>query len=87
MDKPETTITVCMGSSCFSRGNNVNVEIIERFLSERNLSGRVGIDGYLCTGNCRCGSNIRINGELLQGIEPAMVADLLEYKLAGELLS
>lgn len=81
MDKPETIITICMGSSCFSRGNNSNIEIIERFLRERNLSARVEIRGCLCEGHCKDGPNIKINNELLQGIEPAMIFDLLEHKL------
>jgi len=81
LDKPETIITVCMGSSCFSRGNNINVEIIERFLQERNLFAHVEIRGCLCDGHCKEGPNIRINDELLQGVEPGMMLDLLEHKL------
>lgn len=81
MESPETVITLCMGSSCFSRGNNINAEIIERFLQERNLSGRVVIQGCLCEGHCKDGPNIKINGELIQGVKPGMIADLLEHKL------
>jgi len=81
VDKPETIITVCMGSSCFSRGNNINVEIIERFLQERNLFARIEIRGCLCDGHCKEGPNIRFGEELLQGVEPGMMLDLLEHKL------
>jgi len=81
VDTPETIITVCMGSSCFSRGNNHNVEIIERFLQERNFITRVEIRGCLCDGHCKEGPNIRINDELLNGVEPGMMWDLLEHKL------
>ncbi len=81
MDKPETIIIVCMGSSCFSRGNNINVEIIERFLQEHNLFANVEIRGCLCDGHCKEGPNIRIDKELLQGVEPGMMLDLLKHKL------
>ena len=81
MDTPETIITVCMGSSCFSRGNNVNAEIIERFVRERNLSAKIEVRGCLCDGHCKDGPNIRFNGELVQGVEPGMIRDLLEHKL------
>ena len=30
-------ITVCMGSSCFSRGNSSNAELIQLFIKENNL--------------------------------------------------
>jgi len=81
METPETLLTICMGSSCFSRGNNLNVEIIKRFIEERNLQADVELQGCLCGGNCKKGPNIRINDELLQGLEPGMVFDLLEHKL------
>ncbi len=81
MDEPDTIITVCMGSSCFSRGNNVNAEIIERFLREHNLTARVEIRGCLCIGHCKDGPNISINDELICGVLPGMIQDLLEHKL------
>ncbi len=81
MDTPETIITVCMGSSCFSRGNNINAEIIERFLRERNFDAKIEVQGCLCDGHCKDGPNIRINGELIQGVEPGMMYDLLDHKL------
>jgi NADH:ubiquinone oxidoreductase subunit E len=81
METPTISITLCMGSSCFSRGNNVNAESIERFLEENKLSGKIEVRGCLCEGHCKEGPNIRINGELLQGIEPGMLFDLLQHKL------
>jgi len=81
MNEPGAVITVCMGSSCFSRGNNVNVEIIERFLREHNLTARVEIRGCLCIDHCKDGPNISINGERASGVQPGMVNDLLEHKL------
>lgn len=73
-----------MGSSCFSRGNNLNVEIISRFLHEYKISAQVLVEGCLCDGHCKAGPNIRINGELLQGVQPEMIYDLLEHKLHRE---
>ncbi|HPX46569.1 MAG: (2Fe-2S) ferredoxin domain-containing protein [Treponema sp.] len=78
-------ITLCMGSSCFSRGNNVNAELIDRFLRENNLDAAVETHGCLCEGKCKAGPNIRINGELVQGVEPGMITDLLKHKLCGVL--
>ena len=84
MDNTDTVITLCMGSSCFSHGNNFNAEIIERFLRARDCEARVEVIGCLCDGHCKTGPNIRINGELLQGVEPSMLFDLLEYKLCRD---
>ena len=52
MDK-NITIELCMGSSCFARGNSENLQAIEVFLSERGLSDRVELVGHLCLGKCK----------------------------------
>ena len=81
METPEACITICMGSSCFSRGNNINAQSLERFLAEHDLTDKVEVRGCLCEGQCKHGPNIRINDELLQGVEPEMLFDLLQHKL------
>ncbi len=83
METAETVITLCMGSSCFSRGNNLNAEMIESYLADHGIAGRVEVRGCLCEGRCKDGPNIRINGQLLQGVRPGMLADLLDHTLAG----
>ena len=42
MAKPK--ITVCIGSSCFSRGNEQNVEIVQKYLDEHNLKDEVDLE-------------------------------------------
>jgi|GEM_PF-4555772 hypothetical protein len=41
MNKPR--IVICIGSSCFSRGNAGNVEIAERYLEEHGLKDDVDV--------------------------------------------
>ena len=36
-----TEIVICMGSSCFARGNEVNLRIIEDFLRENGLEAEM----------------------------------------------
>lgn len=83
MEAPETIITVCMGSSCFSRGNNVNTEIIDRFLRDHDLACRVELRGCLCSGRCKDAPVIEIDNEVFRGVQPGMLADLLTHKLLG----
>jgi len=81
MKEPDTIITICMGSSCFSRGNNLNVDIIERFIRDHKLDLQVEIRGCLCSEHCKTGPNILIGDTLLSGVQPSMVNDLLEHHL------
>lgn len=55
-------ITVCMGSSCFARGNAQNLEFIENYIKENNLDAKIELSGARCEGKCATGPNITING-------------------------
>ena len=77
----EAAVAICMGSSCFSRGSSRNVEAIQQFVQSNGLEGKVAISGCLCTGHCKEGPIIMIDGELLEGALPEMVPALLSSKL------
>ena len=66
------TITICMGSSCFARGNKRNMKIIEEYLA------RYKID---CVGRCRSGPNLSIDGEAFEQVDSETLIDLLDSKL------
>ncbi len=72
-------ITICMGSSCFARGNEKNLEIIENFLKERGLEDEVDVQlgCSLCRGHCSIGPNISINGKEYNKVDPGMMYEIL----------
>ena len=74
-------ITVCMGSSCFSRGNSANAEMIQIFIKENGLEDRVKVTGCLCEGECKSGPNIKINGKLFTDVYPEGLEILLRHEL------
>ena len=74
-------ITVCMASSCFSRGNSSNAELIQLFIKENNLEDRVRVTGCLCEGECKSGPNIKINGKLFTDVSPEGLEILLKHEL------
>jgi len=71
------TITICMGSSCFSRGNNTNLKVIQEYLKENELDTEIHLQGALCRGMCRKGPVIFLNDEIHTQVEPADLPDLL----------
>ncbi|MFW6254335.1 MAG: (2Fe-2S) ferredoxin domain-containing protein [Chitinivibrionales bacterium] len=72
-------IIICMGSSCFSRGNNVTLEIIKEYIKANQLDVQVKLKGALCTGNCKNGPNIVVGGNPYSGVESGTVIDILEH--------
>ncbi len=76
----EHTITICLGSSCFARGNKEILNIVKRFLSEHQLEETVFFRGELCTGNCENGPILKINDEMYSHVNSDNVFQILnEY--------
>jgi len=75
------TITICMGSSCFSRGNATNAEIIQKFIADNKLEDKITIKGCLCEGECKNGPNVRIDNELFTNVSPESLPDILAQVL------
>jgi NADH:ubiquinone oxidoreductase subunit E len=68
-----------MGSSCFARGNEQNLEVIESYLKEHNLEDEVDVQlgCSLCKGQCSKGPNISVNGKDYHEVEKGVLRDML----------
>ena len=71
------TITVCMGSSCFSKGNAAAAEIAGGFVEKHGLADRVAVKGSLCCGACGKGPNLLVNDKLVSQISPQTLEAIL----------
>lgn len=78
------TIIICMGSSCFARGNRRLLPMIEEFLVERGLKDLVEITGSRCEGRCADGPNLVIDGTRYPHVDEGMLLDLLENHFVKE---
>ena len=56
-----TEIKVCMGSACFAKGNQENLERIKEYIEEKGLDSDVSIVGALCENKCENGPRIIVN--------------------------
>jgi len=72
-----TIIKICMGSSCFSRGNSINLEVIESFIREKKLQTTIELTGSRCEDRCSDGPNIEIDGKLYNHLDSGSLKDLL----------
>lgn len=57
-------IKICMGSSCFARGNSKNLDYIEKFIKDNNLDAKIELVGTRCENKCALGPNIVVNGKI-----------------------
>lgn len=79
----KATITICMGSSCFSRGNRENLAVLNAYLDRRGMAARVNLVGCRCEGQCTKGPAIRIDDRLFVGVDRGMLIDLLNQYLGN----
>ncbi|NLE35987.1 MAG: (2Fe-2S) ferredoxin domain-containing protein [Bacteroidales bacterium] len=74
-------IEICLGSSCFSRGNREVVHIIKEYLRKNHLDDKVVLRGARCMNHCSEGPVIIINGKTFFGIDIQDIEKLLEKEL------
>ena len=82
LENPEPNkIAICMGSSCFSRGNSRNIEVIQSYLAGSPQPLDVELTGHLCEGACKDGPNVTINGKMYREVDPIVMTGLLNHFL------
>jgi NADH:ubiquinone oxidoreductase subunit E len=79
---PRFEMEICLGSSCFSRGNKEVVQFIKEYLRKNHLEDRVLFKGARCLGHCSNGPNLIINGRVIEGVTIERVENILEENLA-----
>jgi NADH:ubiquinone oxidoreductase subunit E len=77
-DNGVVEIVVCLGSSCFARGNSENLAIINQHVQSHGLNASVRITGKLCQDECKQGPNLTIGGEFYHGVTAAKLRELLQ---------
>ena len=72
-------IRICLGSSCFSKAKETNLEYIERFLKMNKVTDKVDFAGHLCIDQCITGPNIEIDDIMYSGVDPAKLEKVLRF--------
>lgn len=73
-----TEIKVCMGSACFAKGNQENLEFIKEYIEENQLDSEVSITGALCENKCAEGPRIIVNGIEYTNVNQEKIAEILK---------
>lgn len=74
-------IEICMGSSCFARGNNEILSRITSFVADHDLAAEIEMRGHLCVERCASGPSVKIDDVLYDGLTPETIDDVLSYHL------
>lgn len=70
-------LVICLGSSCFARGNKEIVQLIRKFLEEHELNRKVNFRGKHCFGHCENGPNLMINNRQVEHVSMENIESIL----------
>jgi NADH:ubiquinone oxidoreductase subunit E len=80
MEPNKKEVVICLGSSCFARGNKQLVKIVTNYLQDRNLQSDVRFHGQRCFGECASGPSLKLDGILKERLdEESIIAVLDEF--------
>jgi NADH:ubiquinone oxidoreductase subunit E len=78
MEDQGIEITICMGSSCFSRGNKRALDAIKEYLSVNEMTDMVTFKGAHCFGNCDNGPILKINNNVFKKVTLEKLTGILD---------
>ncbi|MCU4176700.1 (2Fe-2S) ferredoxin domain-containing protein [Carboxylicivirga sp. N1Y90] len=74
-------ILICLGSSCYSRGNADNLTLIKDYLDENGLDASIDFRGHLCSETCNKGPVIEIDETEYEGVTQSNIHSILANHL------
>lgn len=77
---PKREIIICLGSSCFARGNKELLKYIQKYIRQKELSDKVKFRGDHCFEMCSDGPNLRIGGKMYHNVNKE---NIIEYLMEG----
>jgi NADH:ubiquinone oxidoreductase subunit E len=78
MEIKKKEVVICLGSSCFARGNKHLVKVVNDYLRDRNLLNEVRFHGERCFGQCAVGPSIKLDSNLAERLDEESVVALLD---------
>jgi len=78
MEINKKEVVICLGSSCFARGNKQLVKIVSDYLRDRNLLNEVRFHGERCFGQCAVGPSLKLDGILKERLDEESVIVVLD---------
>ncbi len=76
-------VEICLGSSCFSRGNKDVVMFVKEYLRKNHLDDRIIFRGARCMGLCSNGPNMRINDRIIEGVTISKIESVLDKEFGS----
>ena len=75
-------VTVCIGSSCHLRGSYDIIQRLKELIAQEKLEDKVNLSASFCLGQCTHGCTIRIDEDIITGVNKDNIEGILHKALA-----
>lgn len=82
--KEKIKVVICLGSSCYSRGNAKTLEIVKDYLAMNQLIDQTDFRGQLCSNNCNHGPVLSIDDEKHLNVNESSIINILDAAFKPE---
>ena len=73
-----TVIKVCLGSSCYIRGNDKTLSFLQEYIQQKQKDMTIELIGCRCTNLCQDGPNIYIDDKKYSNLSKEDLVKVLE---------
>lgn len=80
----QIVVSVCLGSSCYPRGNRMILQQLKEYISKNQLQNRILLQGNLCHGLCTEGPIVTINDKVYTKVDEISIIELIQMQLRDE---
>ena len=77
-------VSISIGSACHLKGSREVIQKMQKLVSENHLDSEVDLNGDFCSGNCRKGVCVTIDGELYS-VKPETTEEFFQKEILGRL--
>jgi NADH:ubiquinone oxidoreductase subunit E len=74
-------VVICLGSSCFARGNKKLLKTIQTYIKENQLEGKIIFKGNHCFGKCNKGPVLKIDENIYEQLNEVKLLEILRKEL------
>jgi NADH:ubiquinone oxidoreductase subunit E len=71
-------LILCLGSSCFSRGNKKILSLVQEYIRKNELENRVNFHGNRCFDACAKGPVMKIGEKIYYSVSEESLEDILD---------
>jgi NADH:ubiquinone oxidoreductase subunit E len=76
-------IRICLGSSCFSRGNKTTLQVVQKYLEDHHLERDVILKGNHCFDHCSNGPVLMIGDTIYEQVTGENALEILEAEFGN----